>query len=206
MWDRVGMPSTESRRRLPWWQRRWPSILVLCLVLAAMGIVALVSWTRVTEVVPDVGKDKQGVDPWEDPLGVEPVGQFQIVHIPDCAAAPVVGIELWDDDSQPYWAVSGPPSVMNSFAIGATPEGFTVDTPFTAPPANAVLRLAVVRSVKGVAGVRFETSDLREGYVASGEPISRYGLDDFRTGAVCGDEDEASSAGATTTTTTVPGG
>jgi phosphate transport system substrate-binding protein len=35
-----------------------------------------------------VGKDKQGEDPWDDPVGIEKVGVFQVAHIPDCAAAP----------------------------------------------------------------------------------------------------------------------
>ena len=189
--------SPSSSPQLPWWQRRWPSLFVFCLVLGAMGVASMVLWRNVSDVLPDVGKDKQGEDPWTDPVGVEKVGGFQVVHIPDCAAAPVVRIELWDEQSEPYWEVSGPATPMASFAIGAVPEGFTVDTPYRQPPANAVLRLAVVRKVKGVAGVRFQTSDLRTGYVASGQPISRYLLEDFQTGSVCGDQD-----GATTTTTT----
>lgn len=190
--------SPSSSPQLPWWQRRLPSLLVFCLVLGAMGVASMILWRNVSEVLPDVGKDKQGEDPWTDPVGVEKVGQFQVVHIPDCAAAPVVRIELWDERSEPYWEVSGPATPMSSFAIGAVPEGFTVDTPYRRPPADAVLRLAVVRKVKGVAGVRFQTSDLRTGYVASGQPISRYLLEDFQTGSVCGDKDSATS---TTTTT-----
>jgi hypothetical protein len=192
------MTSRATRPRLPWWQRRWPSFLVFCLVLGAMGLASMVLWSSVSEVLPDVGKDKQGVDPWEDPIGVEKVGGFQVVHIPDCAAAPVVRIELWDEDSTPYWEVAGPATPMASFAIGATPEGFTEETPYRSPPPGAVLRLAVVRSKKGVAGVRFQTADLRTGYVASGEPIYRYLLEDFQTGAVCGDEGEG-EGGSTTT-------
>lgn len=44
----------------------------------------------------------------------------------------------------------------------------------------------VVRSVKGVAGVRFSETDLRRAYVASGPPLRRYLVDDFVTGDVCG--------------------
>lgn len=167
-----------------------------------MGMASMVLWSDVSEVLPDIGKDEQGEDPWTDPVGVEKVAGFQVVHIPDCAAAPVVRIELWDEQSNPYWEVAGPALPMASFAIGATPEGFEEITPYKAPPADAVLRLAVVRKVKGVAGVRFQTTDLRTGYVASGLPISRYEVDEFQTGDLCGDGDAKGS----TTTTAVAGG
>ena len=154
--------ATRSLRRAPeralrasGWQRRGPSLLVFVVVLAVMGLTAVALWSSITDVVPDVGKDKQGEDPWQDPVGIEKVGDFQVAHIPDCAAAPIVRIALWDEHSKPYWEVSGPAIPMASFAIGATPQGFEVDTPYTAPPPGAVLRLAVVRTVKGVAGVRF---------------------------------------------------
>ncbi|WP_421118824.1 hypothetical protein ACE2AJ_15850 [Aquihabitans daechungensis] len=176
-----------------------PSTLVFCVVLGVMAIAAAALWSDVGNVLPDVGKDKQGEDPWNDPVGIEKVAGFQVARIPDCAAAPVVRIGLWDEASQPYWEVSGPPTPMASFAIGATPEGFTENKAFTKPPAGAVLRLVVFRKVKGVAGVRYQESDLRTGYVASGQPISRYGVEDFQTGDVCGDDGEGD--GSTTTTT-----
>ena len=89
--------------------------------------------------------------------------------------------------------------------IGATPEGFTEDKAFTKPPAGAVLRLVVFRKVKGVAGVRYQESDLRTGYVASGLPISRYEVADFQTGDVCGDDEASGDGSSTTTSTTLPG-
>ena len=213
------MPSTASSTRPPWWQRRGPSALVFVLVLGVMAVASVALWSDVGAVLPDIGKDKQGDDPWNDPVGVEKVGNFHVVRIPDCAAAPVVRIALWDEASDPYWEVSGPPTPMDSFAIGATPEGFSELTPYEAPPADAVLRLVVFRKVKGVAGVRYQTSDLRSGYVASGQPISRYGVENFQTGDVCGDEEDegegetdASTTSTTalfptdTSTTLVPGG
>jgi len=203
------MPTPPSTPRLPWWHRRWPSALVFALILGVMAAASVALWTDVGDVLPDVGKDKQGDDPWNDPVGVEKVAGFQVVRIPDCAAAPVVRIGLWDEESKPYWEVSGPPTPMASFAIGATPEGWTENKAYTAPPANAVLRLVVFRKVKGVAGVRYQASDLRTGYVVSGLPISRYEVDDFQTGDVCGDggDGDGSTTTSTSTTTTVaPGG
>lgn len=199
------MPEPTSAPRPPWWQRRLPSTVVFFVVLGVMALAAVALWADVGAVLPDVGKDKQGEDPWNDPVGVEKVAGFQVVRIPDCAAAPVVRIALWDEASEPYWEVSGPPTPMASFAIGATPEGFTEDKAFTKPPAGAVLRLVVFRKVKGVAGVRYQESDLRTGYVASGLPISRYEVADFQTGDVCGDE-AGGDGSSTTTSTTVPGG
>ena len=202
MCERVRMTPSEPRRRLRWWQRKWPSLLVFCLVLGAMVGITAILWSSVATVLPDVGKDKQGEDPWTDPVGVEKVGRFQVVHIPDCAAAPVVRIALWNEQSKAYWEIAGPATPMASFAIGATPNGWTVVTPYHAPPDKAVLRLAVVRRVKGVAGVRFKKSDLRTDYVASGQPISRYLVDDFQTGSVCGDQGKHSK-GSTTSSTSI---
>ena len=88
---------------------------------------------------------------------------------------------------------------MSTFAIGATPEGWTVITPYEEPPASAVLRLVVVRGVQGVAGVRFRQVDLRTGYVVTGVPSVRYGLDRFQSGDLCNDGTE--SSGTTTSTT-----
>ncbi len=204
------MPTSPRSPRLPWWQRRWPSALVFALVVGVMAVASVALWSDVGDVLPDVGKDKQGEDPWNDPVGIEKVGELHIVRIPDCAAAPVVRIGLWDEASNPYWEVSGPPTPMEAFAVGVTPDGFTETKAYTAPPADAVLRLVVFRKVKGVAGLRYQTSDLRSGYVASGLPIGRYGVERFQTGDVCGDGDEGdgatTSTSIATTTTTAVGG
>jgi hypothetical protein len=172
------------------------------MVLGAMVVASFTLWREVSAVLPGIGADEQGEDPWTDPIGVEKVGPFQVAHIPDCAAAPVVRIELWDEDSDPYWVVSGPPTPMETFAVGGLPEGFVEDVPFEEPPPGATLRLVVVRSVKGVAGVRYQSADLRTGYAAAGEPISRYQLEDFKTGSVCGGEDETDGDGSGADATT----
>lgn len=205
------MPTTPQTPRPSWWHRRWPSALVFAAILAVMVVASISIWSGVSGILPDVGKDKQGEDPWNDPVGIERAGVFQVVHIPDCAAAPVVRIALWDEDSKPYWEVSGPPTPMDSFAIGAVPEGFTQDKAYRKPPAGAVLRLVVFRKVKGVAGVRYQETDLRTGYVVSGTPLSRYEVEKFQTGSVCGDEDEAvdgsdTTAPASDASTTLPEG
>jgi hypothetical protein len=206
MWDRGQMPASSSQPRPQWWHRRWPSAIVFAVILGVMTIASLALWKDIGDVLPSVGKDKQGEDPWNDPVGVELVGGFQVVHIPDCAAAPVVRIALWNEKSEPYWEVAGPATPMDSFAIGATPEGFSEVKAYTKPPAGSVQRVVVFRKVKGVAGVRFRTTDLRSGYVASGLPINRYETAKFQTGSVCG-EDEGDGDGSTTTTsTTIPAG
>jgi hypothetical protein len=186
-------------------------VLVFALVLGAMAVASAALAASVADVLPGIGKDRQGEDPWEDPLGVEKVGVFQLGRIPDCAAAPVERIELWDEDSNPYWEVEGPPTPMASFAVGVTPEGFTELEPYREPPADAVLRLVVVRSVKGVAGVRYQVSDLREGFAVYGPPVGRLEVEDFQTGDLCGGEDEEvdEADGATPTSlteTTIAGG
>ena len=200
------MPRTSSAHRPSWWHRRWPSAIVFALVIGVMAGASIAIWSDVSSILPDVGKDKQGEDPWNDPVGIEKVGVFQVVHIPDCAAAPVVRIGLWDEQSNPYWEVSGPATPMESFAIGATPEGVTEDHAFEKPPAEAVLRLVVFRKVKGVAGVRYQETDLRSGYVVSGTPINRYEVEKFQTGSVCGDEDEEGDGSTTSASTTLPTG
>ena len=193
--ERLPMP---THRRTPWWRRRGPSVTVFLVLLAVMAIGVVLLGSATADVLPTVGKDQQGEDPWTDAIGIEKVGDFQIARIPDCAAAPVVRIELWDEESQAYWAVSGPPTPMASFAVGALPSGWTEVRAFRAPPPEAMLRLVVVRSVKGVAGTRYRTEDLRTGYVTTGVPPSRFDLDDFQAGKFC--DGAATDAGSTTTT------
>ncbi|MCB0963897.1 MAG: hypothetical protein KDA98_11455, partial [Acidimicrobiales bacterium] len=72
--------------------------------------------------------------------------------------------------------------------------------------------LVVVRKVKGVAGLRYTQDDVREGVVSSGEPLVRYETEDFVTGSVCADEEDADGDGTadeivdgTTTDTSVDG-
>lgn len=198
------MPSTQKPRgpRPPWHHRAGPSVLLLLGVLVVVGLVTLALADDVAGVIPQVGKDAQGEDPWTDPVAVEKAGPYQIVHIPDCALAPVERIVLWDEDSKPYWEVSGPAASLSAFVIGATPPGFAVDVPFDEPPADAVLRIGVFRTTRGAAGVRYRASDLRTGYavsVVSGNDLSRYEPERFTKGDVCGADGEDGAASSTTT-------
>ena len=59
-----------------------------------MAVASLVLWKDIGDVLPGVGKDKQGEDPWNDPVGVELVGGFQVVHIPDCAQSEQIAAEV----------------------------------------------------------------------------------------------------------------
>ena len=187
-------------------------MLVFVVIIAIVGGLTLRSAVQVSSALPDVGKDEQGDDPWTEPIGVEKVGDLVVAHIPDCAAGPVVRIALWDEASKPYWEVHGPPTPMATFVVGAAPKGFTVDTPLDAPKPGAVLRLVIIRKVKGAAGVRFQSTDLRSKRVASLLPIQRFTIDGFQTADVCGAKDKAKTKiGAdtgvsTVTTTTVLGG
>ena len=200
MTDDVRLPMPTHRRQR-WWRRRGPSVMVLLALLAVMVLGAVALWDDVAEVLPIVGKAQQGEDPWRDAVGIEKVGDFHLAHIPDCAAAPVVRIELWDEDSEAYWAVSGPPTPMASFVVGALPPGWTEVTPFREPPRESILRLVVVRSVKGVAGTRYRSEDLRTGLVTTGIPPTRFEVDDFQTGRFCNGEFGGSDDEETTTTT-----
>lgn len=156
---------------------------------------------QVKDVLPEVGRDAQGDDPWTDPVGVEAAGPFQVVHIPDCAAGPVTRIILMDERSNPYWRVSGPPAALNTFVVGVTPKGFTVDVPFRKPANKAVLRLVVIRKVKGAAGVRYTARDLREKRVVSMLPLTRFTVAGFQTADVCGKATKDGKDTATTATT-----
>ena len=183
-----------------WWQRRGPSVLVLVLVLGGMGIFTLAAAGRVAEVLPEVAKDQLGDDTWDNPLGLERAGSFQVAHIPDCAAGAITRIVLWDADSQPFWEVTGPPTPMMSFVVGVLPAGFTEVEPYRTPPPGTVLRLVVFPQVGGTAGIRYQVGQLRVGRVVSGKPLSRYTVSGFQAAQVCGRE-----SGGTGSSTTIAG-
>ena len=187
-------PKFQDRR---WWYRRGPSTLLLVALIALMaGSVAIMA-RSVSHALPEVGKDAQGDDPWTDPVGVELVNGFQVAHIPDCAAGPVVRISLLDPASHPYWQVSGPPSAMTAFVVGATPTGFKVEVPLRPPPPAAVLRLVVFRKVKGAAGLRYQVSDLQKARVAAMLPIAHFTIAGFQTADVCGNAKDGKTPGTT---------
>jgi hypothetical protein len=198
----VSEPRKKAAKPAHWWRRRGWSMLVLLLLLGGIVAVGARMALRVSDALPEVGKDARGDDPWNDPIGVERVGAFAVAHIPDCAAGPVVRIALWNEQSGSYWEVSGPPTPITSFVVGVTPEGFKEETPFHSPPRNAILRLVVFRSVKGPAGVRYEVSDLRKARVVSMLPLSRFTIEGFQTADVCGKKAKSKKR---TPTTTDPG-
>lgn len=168
-------------------------MLVFVVILVVMAALAAHAALDVSQALPQVGKDAQGDDPWNDPVGIEKAGVFQVAHIPDCAAGPVVRIALWDEASNAYWEVAGPPTPLTSFVIGVTPKGFRVVVPFKAPRSGALLRLVVIRSVKGAAGVRYSSSDLRTGRVVAMLPLSHFTVAGFQSADVCGTKDKAKS-------------
>ncbi len=185
-----------------WWLRRGPSALVLIVVLALFGLTAFVLGRRTADILPEVGKDKAGEEPWTEPIGVESVRGFMVGHIPDCASGAVSKIVLWDENADPYWSVSGPATPMATFSVGATPEGFKVDTPLHKPPRGAVLRLVVFRRGQQPAGIRYSVADLVEDRVMGGDPLQRFTVSGWQTADVCGDGVDTSRGD---TSTTVPG-
>ncbi len=199
------MPSTPTPDA-PWWQRRSPSLLVFVGLLAVLALSAIVLAGQVAEVLPEVPKDRLGVDSWTDPIGVERNSGLQIGRIPDCAAGSVTRIALWDEDSEPYWEVAGPPTPMTAFYVGVLPGGFTEVEPYREPPAGALVRLVVFRRVGGPAGIRYQASQLRTGYVMAGRPLVSYTVEGFQAEPVCGgapadedDEDGTTDLSGTTT-------
>lgn len=179
--------SSRQSVDLPWWQRRWVSLLTLGVVIAVAGVAALVYGQQVTEVLGEVGKDHLGEDSWEDPVGVELTSGYEIGHLPDCAAAPVTRIVLWDAESNPFWEVAGPPTPLQTFFVGATPGGFEEIVPYEEPPPGEVLRLVVFRRTGEVAGLRYQRTDLRDERVMSGRPLRSFTREGFLGASVCGD-------------------
>ena len=94
-------------------------------------------------------------------------GGVLVGRAPDCAAAPVTRITIWDQDSKPIWDVTGPPTALPAFIVGAAPNGFRVVTPYEKPADDAVVRLIVNRQRLGVAGVRYAADDLGRGKVTT---------------------------------------
>jgi hypothetical protein len=195
----VPNPRKFQLKEAHWWRRRSWSLLVLAVLLLGIGGLAFKAAFDVSEALPEVGRDARGEDPWTDPIGLEKAGAFAIAHLPDCAAGPIVRIALWDESSKPYWEVSGPPQPLTQFVVGVTPEGFTEEVKFRAPPRGAVLRLVVIRRVKGPAGVRYQESDLRSKRVVAMLPLTRFTVEGFQTADVCGQDED----GSVTTTTEV---
>ena len=175
----------ETRER--WWQQRTPSVVVFCVVVAAMGLAGLLLASEMTEVLPEVGRDQLGDDNWVDPIGVESAFGYTVAHVPDCAAGAVTRIVLWDADSTPYWEAVAMPTPLESFVVGAAPEGFLTTREYEEPPRGAVLRLVIFRKVGGAAGVRYRQADLREERVMSMVPLQPFTIEGFKTARVCGD-------------------
>lgn len=186
MCERVAMASPSRTSAAHWWQRRSASSLVFLAVLSVLGLATMAVAGQVVDVLPEVAKDQLGEDQWTDPLGVELMSGFQVVHIPDCAAGSVTRIALWDAESKPYWEVAGPPTPMASFFVGAAPKGFLEVVKYREPPRGGVLRLVVFRRVGGVAGIRYKTSQLRSKRVVSGRNLRTYTVDGFQKSEVCG--------------------
>ena len=207
--DGRARPPVPDHQRAPWYrQAKWSVLTVLGLVVV-LAVIGVLLARSLSGALPVVGRDKLGEDPWADPIGVERAGPFQVAHVPDCAAGPIVRIMLWDNESTPYWQVSGPPTAMPNFPVGATPPGWTVDVPYTAPPRGAVVRLVIIRTVKGAAGVRYTDTDVVSKRVVSMLPLTRFTLAGYQTADVCGTAGKAKKAGDQVTTTipgdTVPG-
>lgn len=200
---------TVGRRRVPreverhWWRRKWPSIAALLVVLGACTAVVVALTFQISSVLPSVGRDAQGEDPWTDPIGMEEAGPFQVAHIPDCANAPVVKIVLWDEQTRPLWQVTGQAVALRSFVVGVTPKGFTVDTPLRERrPPGEQLRLVVIRRLKGAAGIRYQASNLRKGRVVALPGLTRFTIDGFQTADVCGSTPGSGKDGSSSTTST----
>lgn len=180
-----------------WWNRPWASTVALLVVLMAMGAAVVMLANRAVSVLPEVSRDQLGEDNWSAPLGLHLAGGFQVARVPDCAAGAFTRMVLWSPDSEEFWEVQGPPTPLNSFVVGAAPEGFTTVTPFRDPPRGELLRLVAFRRDGGPVGIRYRSTDLRENRVVSLNPLSRFTIEGFQTAEVC-----SQSPDDTTTTTT----
>lgn len=191
--------SRRSRRRgdagTRWGEDRRTSILVFGGILAVLAVASLVLTWQVVDVLPSVGQDQLGDDNWDDPIGLQAPDGVPVAHIPDCAAGAVTRIVLWNADSEPYWEVVGRPTPMTNFFVGVTPEGFLPKVEYREPPRGEVLRLVVFREVGGTAGIRYRAVDLPDTRVVSGQPLTRFTIEGFKTADVCGQ-----SGGSVTTT------
>lgn len=172
----------------PWWRQRTPSVLTLVALLVVLGVATLLVARSVAEVLPDIGSDHLGEDSWDDPLGLYVPAGFQVARVPDCAAGSFTRIVLWDADSNPFWEVSGPPTALSQFVVGAEPEGFTTTVDYQDPPADAVLRLVAFRRNGGPVGLRFTADDLSDTRVVSGSPLRRFTVSGFQSADVCDDD------------------
>lgn len=203
--DDVGPEVAPGR----WWQRRGPSVIAFLAVFAVIGVAAIALTLRVSDVLPGVGQDVDGTDPWNDPIGVEATGDFQVARVPTCASAPIFKILLWDDKATPLWEVSGPAVALQSFVVGVAPDGFKVETPYRKPVTGSLVRLIVIRRLKGPAGVRYRATDLRKGRVVALPTLSTFTVDGFLGADVCGASAESgggSGPKATASSTTLIGG
>jgi hypothetical protein len=183
--------SSPSDAPARWWHGRTPSLVIFVVVVALAGMATLAMTREVAEVLPEVGRDQLGDDRWEDPVGVELVDGLQIGHVPDCASGSVTRIVLWDADSEPLWEVEGPPTALQSFFIGMTPQEFTEVVPYREPPADELVRLVVFHRSGAVAGLRYDGISLREDRVMSGNPLRRFTVEGFLTARICGRPDGA---------------
>lgn len=163
-------------------------MLVLVGIVVVMVLATLTVGRSVAGVLGEVPKDRLGTDPWTATLGVERADPFQLVYLPECAAGSVTRIVLWDEDSEPYWEVTGPPTPMASFVVGGTPTGFTEVVPFREPPRGAMVRLVAFRRAGDPVGLRYRDVDLVTGRVIATRSLSRFSRDGFLTAEVCGDD------------------
>lgn len=162
-------------------------MFVFVVVIAAIGLLAMTMAKRVVDVLPEVPRDQLGEDRWDEPIGIEFRAEFQVGHVPDCAADPISRIVLWDADSTPYWEVTGPAKPLKMFVVGGAPDGFETVVEYREPPDDAMLRLVVFRSTGGAAGIRYEKASLRDERVVSGTPLRSYTVEGFQDALVCSD-------------------